>query len=198
MPAWLGNLSASLGCFCGVDQAIPVQNFAEMPNKMRFFRRSRAMKDKNASANANRRLAKAAAAMREEVVDNQEDVVPYQHIGGGEVGKTIRLKRMNPSSVSDDAAQPAPQLPLPVASPPPQAPAPAPQPLPHLAAIHASLDLLSPHERKKLLADRTQREQMKGHLCISTGGCAKQALVHMQGNTEFIGRDSLLVDIKST
>ena len=65
---------------------------------MRFRHRSRAMKDKATSANANRRLAKAAAAMREEVVDNEEDVVPYQHIGGGEVGKTIRLRRMNPSS----------------------------------------------------------------------------------------------------
>jgi hypothetical protein len=32
---------------------------------------------------------------------------------------------MNPSSVSGDAAQPAPQIPLPVASPPPQPPAPA-------------------------------------------------------------------------
>ena len=59
---------------------------------MRFFRRSRAMKDKHASVNANCRLAKAAAAMREEVVDNEEDVVPYQHIGGGEVGETIRYE----------------------------------------------------------------------------------------------------------
>ena len=152
------------------------------------------MKDKDTSATANRRLAKAAAAMREQVVDNEEDVVPYQHIGGGEVGKTIRLKRMHPSSVSGDAAQPAPQLPLPVASPPPQPPAPLPQPLPHLAAIHASLDRLSPHERRKLLAERTQRELKKSQLCMSTGGCAKHALVRMQGNTELIGTDSLLVD----
>ena len=74
------------------------------------------MKDKDTSANANRRLAKAAAAMREEVVDNEEDVVPYQRIGGGEVGKTIRLRRVNPSSVSGDAAQPAPQDSLPGAT----------------------------------------------------------------------------------
>ena len=130
--------------------------------------------------------AAKAAALREEVGDIQEDVVPYEH-KGGQAGVSIRLRRMNPSSVSGDAAQPAPQLPLPVASPPPQAPAPTPQPLPHLAAIHASLDRLSPHERRKLLAERTQREQKKGQLCISTGGCAKHALVHLQGNTELIG-----------
>ena len=86
------------------------------------------MKDKNASANANRRPAKAAAAMREEVVDIEEAVVPYEH-KGGEAGVSIRLRRVNPSSVSGDAAQSAPQLPLPVASPLPQAPAPTPQPL---------------------------------------------------------------------
>ncbi len=74
------------------------------------------MKDKHASANANCRLAKAAAAMREEVVENEEDVVPYQHIGGGEVGETIRLRRMNPGSVSGTAAQPAPQDSLPGAT----------------------------------------------------------------------------------
>jgi hypothetical protein len=159
-----------------VAQQSASQKFAEMPPKQLYLsdthrRGARARKDQR---NAKDRAA-YAAAVRKEVGDIQEDVVPYQH-KGGQVGKTIRLKRMNPSSVSGDAAQPAPQLPLPVASPPPQAPAPAPQPLPHLAAIHASLDRLSPHERRKLLAERTQRELKKGQLCISTGGCAKHAL----------------------
>ena len=133
----------------------------------------RARKDQLNAKRAAKRAAKAAALR--EVGDIEEDVVPYEH-KGGEVGETIRLQRMNPSSVSGDAAQPAPQLPLPVASPPPQPPAPLPQPLPHLAAIHASLDRLSPHERRKLLAERTQRELKKVQLCISTGGCAKHAL----------------------
>jgi hypothetical protein len=163
------------------------------PKRLRFgdghHAGDRARKDQR---NAKDRAAKAAA-LREEVGDIEEDVIPYE-LKGGEVGETIRLRRMKPSSVSGDAAQPAPQLPLPVASPPPQVPAPTPQPLPHLAAIHASLDRLSPHERRKLLAERTQRELKKGQLCISTGGCAKHALVHMQGNTELIGTDSLLVD----
>ena len=164
-----------------------------MPPKQLYLsdthrRGARAWKDQR---NAKDRAA-YAAAVRKEVGDIQEDVVPYQH-KGGQVGKTIRLKRMNPSPVSGDAAQSAPQLPLPVASPPPQAPAPLPQPLPHLAAIHAS-----PHERRKLLSERTQRELKKGELCISTGGCAKHALVHLQGNTELIGRDSLLADFKTT
>ena len=117
---------------------------------------------RGARARKDQRNAKdrAAYALRKEVGDIEEDVAPYEH-KGGEVGETIRLRRMNPSSVSGDAAQPAPQLPLPVASPPPQPSAPTPQPLPHLAPIHASLDRLSPHERRKLLAERTQRELNK-------------------------------------
>jgi hypothetical protein len=168
-----------------------------MPRKKLYLgdthrRGARARNDQRNAKRAAKRAAKAAA-LREEVGDIEEDVVPYEH-KGGQVGKTIRLKRMNPSPVSGDAAQPAPQLPLPVASPPPQPPAPTPQPLPQLAPIHASLDRLSPHERWKLLAERTQRELKKGQLCMSAGGCAKHALVHMQGNTELIGTDSLLVD----
>ena len=70
------------------------------------------MKDKDTSAKSDRRLAKATAAIREE---HTEDVVPYQH-NGGHVGKSIRLKRMHPSAVSGDAAQPAPSIPLPVST----------------------------------------------------------------------------------
>ncbi len=58
-----------------------------MPRKMRFRHRSRAMKDKDTSATANRRLAKAAAAMREEVVDNEVDVVRFEHIGAAEANE---------------------------------------------------------------------------------------------------------------
>ena len=120
---------------------------------------ARARKDRNALHVAKYRVAKAAA-LREEVGDIQEDVIPYEH-KGGEVGETIRLRRMNPSSVSGDAAQPAPQLPLPVASPPPKQPAPLPEPLPDTAAAAAAVARLSPHERRKLLAERTQRELNK-------------------------------------
>ena len=120
---------------------------------------ARARKDRNALHVAKYRVAKAAA-LCEEVGDIQEDVIPYEH-KGGEVGETIRLRRMNPSSVSGDAAQPAPQMPLPVASPPPQAPAPLPEPLPDTAAAAAAVARLSPHERRKLLAERTQRELNK-------------------------------------
>jgi hypothetical protein len=35
-----------------------------------------------------------------------------------------------------------------------------------------------PHEHRKLLAERTQRELKKGQLCISMGGCAKHALAY--------------------
>ena len=162
-----------------LSQHFSSQKFAEMTRRKSRLsgsnrRGDRARKDRHAVHVRKHRAAKAAA-LREEVGDIEEDVVPFEH--KGQVGNTIvGLKRMNPSSVSGDAAQPAPQLPLPVASPPPQAPAPTPQPLPHLAAIHASLDRLSPHERRKLLAERTQRELKKGQLCISTGGCAKRAL----------------------
>jgi hypothetical protein len=145
----------------------------------------RARKDRNAFYMAKHRAAKAAA-LRGEVGDIQEDVIPYEH-KGGEVGETIRLQRVNPSSVSGDAAQSAPQMPLPVASapqmplpvasPPPQPPAPPPEPLSHIAAIHASLDCLPPHERQKLLADLTQRELKKGQTCITPRGRKKQSLV---------------------
>ena len=176
-------------------QLFSTQNFAEMTRKKlrvgaRPTRRDRDRKDRDVLRKAHQRAAKAAA-LREEVGDIQEDVIPYE-LKGGDVGETIRLQRVNPSSVSGDAAQSAPQMPLPVASPPPQPSAPPPEPLSHIAAIHASLDCLPPHERQKLLADRTQRELKKGQLCISTGGCAKQALVHVQGNTELIGTFSSL------
>ena len=75
---------------------------------------ARARKDRNALHVAKYRVAKAAA-LREEVGDIQEDVIPYEH-KGGEVGETIRLRRMNPSSVSGDAAHPAPQDSLPAAT----------------------------------------------------------------------------------
>jgi hypothetical protein len=149
---------------------------------MRFRHRSRAMKDKHASVNANRRLAKAAAAMREEVVDNEEDVVPYQHIGGGEVGKTIRLKRMNPSSVSGDAAQPAPQLPLPVASPPPQAPAPPPEPLSDIAAAEAAVARLPPYERGKFIAKQVADALPPGKISLPIGGRKKQSVLLVPAN----------------
>ena len=136
-------------------------------------RRDRDRKDRDALRKAHQRAAKAAT-LREEVGDIEEDVAQYEH-KGGQAGESIRLKRLKLNPVSDDAAQSAPQLRLPVASPPPQAPTPTPQPLPHLAAIHASLDRLSPHERRKLLAERTQRELKKGELCISTGDCANHA-----------------------
>jgi hypothetical protein len=175
----------------------PLKNSQEMPPKCFYLsdsnrRGARARKDQRNAKRAAKRAAEAAA-LREEVGDIEEDVAQYEH-KGGQAGESIRLKRLKLNPVSDDAAQSAPQLPLPVASPPPQAPTPTPQPLPHLAAIHASLDRLSPHERRKLLAERTQRELKKGQLCISTGGCAKHALVRMQGNTELIGTESLLVD----
>ena len=109
----------------------------------------RARKDQR---NAKDRAAKAAA-LREEVEDIQEDVVPYQH-KGGQVGETIRLKRMNPSSVSGDAAQPAPQLPLPVSSPPPQPPAPPPEPLSDIAAAEAAVARSPPYGRNKFIAKR--------------------------------------------
>ena len=151
---------------------------------MRFRRRSRAMKDKAASATANRRLAKAAAAMREEVVDNEEDVVPYQHIGGGEVGETIRLKRMHPSSVSGDAAQPAPQLPLPVASPPPQPPAPPPEPLSDIAAAEAAFARLPPFERNKFIAKQVAEALPPGQLSLPIGGHKKQAVLLVPANVD--------------
>jgi len=74
----------------------------------------RARTDRNALYVARYRAAKAAA-LREQVGDIQEDVVPYKH-KGGQVGDSIRLRRMNPSSVSGDAAQPAPQDSLPGAT----------------------------------------------------------------------------------
>ena len=75
---------------------------------------ARARKDRLA---ANNRAAKAAA-LREEFEDIQEDVVPPEH-KGGEVGEFVRLKRWRRSRGSGDAAQLAPQPPLPVASLPP-------------------------------------------------------------------------------
>ena len=64
----------------------------------RHRRGARARKDRNALHVAKYRAAKAAA-LREEVGNIQEDVVPYEH-KGGEVGDIIRLRRMNPSSGS--------------------------------------------------------------------------------------------------
>ena len=171
------------------------QKFAEMPPKKFHLSDShrcgaRARKDQQ---NAKDRAAKAAA-LREEVGDIEEAVVPYEH-KGGQAGESIRLKRLKLNPGSGDA-QSAPQMPLHVASPPPQPPAPLPEPLPDTAAAAAAVARLSPHERRKVLAERTPRELKKGQLCISTGGCAKQALVHVQGNTELIGTDSSLVDFK--
>jgi hypothetical protein len=110
-------------------------------------RRDRDRKDRDALRKAHQRAAKAAT-LREEVGDIEEAVVPYEH-KGGQVGDSIRLRRMNPSSVSGDAAQPAPQLPLPVASPPPQPPAPPPEPLSDIAAAEAAVARLPPFERNK-------------------------------------------------
>ena len=73
---------------------------------------SRARKDRHAFEMAKHRAAKTDA-LREEAGDMQEDVARFEY-KCGEVGKTIRLQRVNPSSVSGDAAQPAPQNSLPV------------------------------------------------------------------------------------
>jgi hypothetical protein len=98
--------------------------------------------------------AAKAAALREAVGDIEEAVVPCEHKGGN-VGGTIRLRRMNPSSGSGDATQSAPQLPLPVASPPPpQPPAPPPEPLSDIAAAEAAVSCLPPYERNKFIAKR--------------------------------------------
>ena len=129
-----------------VAQQSASQKFAEMPPKKLYLsdthrRGARARKDQRNAKRAAKRAAKAAALR--EIGDIQEDVVPYEH-KGGEVGETIRLQRMNPSSVSGNAAQPAPQLPLPVASPPPQLPAPPPEPLSDIAAAEAHLPACLP------------------------------------------------------
>ena len=47
----------------------------------------------------NAKRAAKAAALREEVGDIEEAVVPYEH-KGGQAGETIRLRRVNPSSGS--------------------------------------------------------------------------------------------------
>ena len=61
---------------------------------------ARARKDQHAFEMAKHRAAKAAA-LREEVGDIEEDVVPYEH-KGGQAGESIRLKRLKPSPASDD------------------------------------------------------------------------------------------------
>ena len=142
----------------------------------------RARKDQLASKRAAKRAAKAAA-LREEVGDIEEDVVPYEH-KGGEVGETIRLKRMNPSSVSGDAAQPAPQLPLPVASPPPQPPAPPPEPLSDIAAAEAAVARLPPFERNKFIAKRVAEALPPGKLSLPIGGRKKQAVLLVPANVD--------------
>jgi hypothetical protein len=100
-------------------QLFSTQIFAEMTRKKirvgaRPTRRDRDRKARDALRKAHQRAAKAAT-LREEVGDIEEAVVPYEH-KGGQAGVSIRLRRMNPSSVSGDAAQPAPQDSLPGAT----------------------------------------------------------------------------------
>ena len=56
-------------------------------------RGDRARKERNAFYVAKHRAARAAA-LREEVEDIEEDVVPYEH-KGGEVGDSIRLSTVS-------------------------------------------------------------------------------------------------------
>ena len=155
-----------------------------MPRKKLYLsdthrRGARARKDQRNAKRAAKRAAKAAALR--EIEDIQEDVVPYQH-KGGEVGKTIRLQRVSPSSVSGDAAQPAPQLPLPVASPPPQPPAPPPEPLSDIAAAEAAFARLPPFERNKFIAKQVAEALPPGQLSLPIGGRKKQAVLLVPAN----------------
>jgi hypothetical protein len=127
--------------------------------------------------------AAKAASLREEVGDIEEDVVPYEH-KGGQAGVSIRLRRMNPSSVSGDVAQPAPQLPLPVASPPPQPPAPPPEPLSDIAAAEAAVARLPPFEHKKVIAKRVAEALPPGQLSLPIGGRKKQAVLLVPANVD--------------
>ena len=145
-------------------------------------RRDRDRKDRDVLRKAHQRAAKAAT-LREEVGDIEEAVVPYEH-KGGQVGDSIRLRRMNPSSVSGDAAQPAPQLPLPVASPPPQPPAPPPEPLSDIAAAEAAVARLPPFERNKFIAKRVAEALPPGQLSLPIGGRKKQAVLLVPANVD--------------
>ena len=91
---------------------------------------------------------------------------------------------MNPSSVSGDAAQPAPQLPLPVASPPPQPPAPPPEPLSDIAAAEAAVARLPPFERNKFIAKRVAEALPPGKLSLPIGGRKKQAILLVPANVD--------------
>ena len=139
----------------------------------------RARKDQLNAKRAAKRAAKAAALR--EVGDIEEDVVPYEH-KGGQAGVSIRLRRMNPSSGSGDAAQPAPQLPLPVASPPPQAPAPPPEPLSDIAAAEAAVARLPPYERGKFIAKQVADALPPGKISLPIGGRKKQSVLIVPAN----------------